>query len=262
MKQNKFDRFAALLAALLILTASACGSKEKTETSSGQEPSSSGASSAASMPQTPAEIVRYNDQISPDDVKLIQFEAPAGESKYATIKTGLGDIKLVLYSGEAPLAVENFITLAQDGFYNGMHFYEVFPEARISAGATDINGVTGKSASGGAFADEYSLNLWHFNGALAMNNGSVSGANDSRFYIVQNKKLPQETIDAMIDGGFPQKVIDKYLETGGLPACDFRDTVFGQVVEGMEVVEQIALAERDGQNKPKTQILIDSITIS
>ena len=255
-------RLASLLAAFLVISAfSGCGGGEKASSDASSEASLSQQSTATEMPTTQTEIVRHNDLINPDDVNLLQLTPPA-DAKYATIQTSMGTIKVVLYPSEAPKAVENFIALAQDGFYNGMRFYEVYPEARISAGATDVDGMTGKSASGSAFADEYSLNLWHFNGALAMNNGSVSGENDSRFYIVQNKTLPQEMIDQVIDGGFPQKVIDQYIKVGGLPACDFRDTVFGQVVEGMDVVEQIALVERDGRNKPKADVTIESIVIS
>ena len=124
------------------------------------------------------------------------------------------------------------------------------------------DGTGGDSNAGGVFSDEYSLNLWHFNGAVAMDNGGAPNQNTSRFFIVQNSEITTELADEMLDGGFPESVVQKYLDVGGVPNYDFRDTVFGQVIEGMDVVEKIAAVERDGENKPKEDIAITSVEIS
>ena len=95
-----------------------------------------------------------------------------------------------------------------------------------------------------------------------MDNGGAPNQNTSRFFIVQNSEITTELADEMLDGGFPESVVQKYLDVGGVPNYDFRDTVFGQVIEGMDVVEKIAAVERDGENKPKEDIAITSVEIS
>lgn len=265
MSYKFFSACSALLVSAMLL--SACGEKNASSSDASSAASSgtsasSASSAVTSMPETAAEIMHYNDVINPDDIRLLQYEAPAADTKYATIKTDLGDVKLLLFPTEAPKAVENFTKLVGDGFYDGMRFFEVIPDVRVGAGATDASGKVGKSATGTPFEDEFSLNLWHFNGAVAMNNGGESDQNDSRFYIVQNAKVAEETIFEALDGGFPQKVIDKYVEVGGVPNYDFRDTVFAQVVEGMDVVQKIAAVETDALGQPKTDVKIISITLS
>ena len=70
-------------------------------------------------------------------------------------------------------------------------------------------------------------------------------------------------LDQMVEGGFPEKVTNQYLEVGGVPNYDSKDTVFGQVTEeGMEVVRQIASVSRDENNKPTEDVTITSITVS
>lgn len=237
-----------------------CGKDKEaaSDASSSSEPTAS-----ASMPTTEAEIIGHNLKIDEAAIDLIQFKAPAAGAKTATIKTTAGDIKLVLFPDEAPKAVENFIALAEKGYYNGLSFYEVAPTVHISTGDPKNDGTGGESSfDGKPFPDEYSLNLWHFNGAVAMDNGGIPDTNASRFFIVQNTEISDELLDKMMDGGFPEKVINQYLETGGVPNYDFRDTVFGHVIEGMDVVEKIAAAPRDEENKPKEDITITSIEIA
>ena len=78
---------------------------------------------------------------------------------------------------------------------------------------------------------------------------------------VQNSSITNELAEEMLDGGFPEKVVDKYLKAGGVPNYDFKDTVFGQVIEGKDVVEKIAAVARDEQNKPSEDVTITSIEI-
>ena len=119
-------------------------------------------------------------------------------------------------------------------------------------------------ANGDAAADEYSLNLWHFNGAVATGTGGVSGQADGRFYIVcGSDTISDELLDQMVEGGFPEKVTNQYLEVGGVPNYDSKDTVFGQVTEeSMDVVRQIASVSRDEENKPNEDVTITSVTIN
>ena len=94
---------------------------------------------------------------------------------------------------------------------------------RVTTGDPNNDGTGGDSNAGGVFSDEYSLNLWHFNGAVAMDNGGAPNQNTSRFFIVQNSEITTELADEMLDGGFPESVVQKYLDVGGVPNYDFRD---------------------------------------
>ena len=213
------------------------------------------------MPETAAEIYAHNMEIDESAIDLVQFNTPEAGSPIATIKTSLGDIKMVLFPKEAPKAVENFQALVEKGYYNGLKVYSAVPSVYVATGDPDNNGSGGESASGEPFEDEYSLNLWHFNGAVAMDNGGTPGQNGSRFFIVQNSRITDELGDKMFDGGFPEKVIQKYLEVGGVPNYDARDTVFGQVIEGMDVVEKIAAVPTDADHKPVEDIVITSVEL-
>ena len=228
-----------LCAALMISMLASCGKDNPEPAGDTSSAASTGASQTTSMPSTPAEIYGHNMQIDESAISLKQFETPAAGSKIATIKTSLGDIKIALYPDEAPKAVENFIALAEKGYYNGLKFYEVVPGVRVTTGDPNNDGTGGDSNAGG-----------------------VPNQNTSRFFIVQNSEITTELADEMLDGGFPESVVQKYLDVGGVPNYDFRDTVFGQVIEGMDVVEKIAAVERDGENKPKEDIAITSVEIS
>ena len=148
-----------LCAALMISMLAACGKDNPEPAGDASSAASAGASQATSMPSTPAEIYGHNMQIDESTISLKQFETPAAGSKVATIKTSLGDIKIALYPDEAPKAVENFIALAEKGYYNGLKFYEVVPGVRMTTGDPNNDGTGGDSNAGGAFADEYGLNL-------------------------------------------------------------------------------------------------------
>ncbi|MEM1485083.1 peptidylprolyl isomerase [Oscillospiraceae bacterium PP1C4] len=218
---------------------------------------------SASMPTTETDIIAHNLKIDESTISLAQFETPAAGAKVATIKTSAGDIKITFFPDEAPKAVENFLALAEKGYYNGLKFYQIVPSVHIATGDPDNTGNGGKSSfeDGANFEDEYSTNLWHFNGAVAMDNSGVPGTNNSRFYIVQNSEISDDMATKMIDAGFPEKVVNKYLEVGGVPNYDAKDTVFAQVIEGMDIVEQIAHSPRTAENKPEEDITITSVEI-
>lgn len=262
--KRPMKKIALLLCSVLVASSVlyGCNKTEPVPEAASSSGASSGASSAGAVPATIAEITAHNDKIDAEAIDLIQSKTPAAGSPTATIKTSLGDIKIVLYPNEAPKAVENFTELAKKGYYNGQKFYEVSPDVHISAGSPD-DGKTGKSADGKTFEDEYSLNLWHFNGAVAMNNGGLRNQNDSRFFIVSNAtELSDEFVGEMADGGYPPKVSNRYLEVGGVPNYDSKDTVFGQVIEGMDIVTKIAAAECAPKSlKPATDITITAVEI-
>lgn len=196
------------------------------------------------------------------DIVLKQFDPIATGTKIAVFDTTLGTFKIAFFEKEAPKAVENFITLARDGYYNGLSFFKVTKDFIIQSGDPLGTGSGGDSVWGKPFEDEFSWHLWHFRGAVAMNNQGKADTNGSQFFIVQSKSIDAETLNAMRNGNFPEKVVQKYVEVGGTPSLDGRYTIFAQVFEGLEVIDAIAnVAVDETSNRPIQDVLINSVTI-
>ena len=161
--------------------------------------------------------------------------------------TDAGVIKLRLFPKKAPIAVQNWITLSKQGFYNGTPFARVIKDYVIQGGALDGSGDESKSSYNGFFQDEVNMELHNFNGALCLGNNGPH-TNGNQFYIVQCSKVRNETSLPIIS--FPENVKAKYREVGGIPELDGRYTVLGQVYEGMDVVEKIASQETNENDAP------------
>lgn len=191
-----------------------------------------------------------------------QFIAPGKGDTTAVIKTNMGDIKIKLFPEKAPKTVENFITHAKNGYYDGIIFHRVIEEFMIQGGDPLGTGYGGESIWGAPFEDEISLDLKNYRGALSMAN-SGKDTNGSQFFIVQNKEISDEEIKAMEEMGFPfGKEIAEFYKGGGAPGLDFKHAVFGQVYEGMDVVDKIAAVKTDGKDKPLEDVVINSIEIT
>ena len=150
-------------------------------------------------------------------------------SSTAVMHTNHGDITLELFDEDAPKTVENFKKLAGDNFYNGVIFHRVIKDFMIQGG--DPTG-TGRGGPGYTFEDEFNDNKI-VRGALAMANAGPN-TNGSQFFIV--------TTDAA-------------------PWLDGKHTVFGHVVDGMEVVDKIEGSETDHNDKPREEARIESVSL-
>ena len=148
----------------------------------------------------------------------------------ATLHTNHGPIELELHDDDAPTTVENFRKLAGDGFYDGVIFHRVIPDFMIQGG--DPTG-TGTGGPGYKFEDEFNENKI-VRGALAMANAGPN-TNGSQFFIV--------TTDAA-------------------PWLDGKHTVFGQVTEGLEVLDAIESKPTDARDKPTEDITITKVEIT
>ena len=209
----------------------------------------------------------------PDDEpepELLQLMEPEEGSTLATLKTSMGDITLRFFPDEAPLAVENFLTLAKNGYYDGVCFHNVIADCLIQSGDPTGTGTGGESSFLGedgrpvTFADEFSPSLFHLSGALSMANAGVPDSNGSQFFIVAECPVSAEELDRLASLGYPDKLIEAYRIYGGIPGFDYRYTVFGCVVEGMDVVQSISRAYTAGatDGRPTEDIIIESIEIS
>lgn len=179
----------------------------------------------------------------------------------AEIKTNMGSIKVKMIPEAAPKAVENFTTHAKNGYYNGIIFHRVINGFMIQGGDPTGTGMGGESIWDSPFEDEFSLEALNFRGALSMANSGRS-TNGSQFFIVQADKIPENMIEQLKDAGFPDEAVKKYAELGGTPWLDYRHTVFGQVIEGMDVVDAIAAVETDSFDKPVKDVVIEQIEIT
>lgn len=189
-----------------------------------------------------------------------QLELASVKGPQATIKTNLGEIKIQLFEKQAPKTVNNFVQLAEKGYYDGVIFHRVIPDFMIQGGDPTGTGRGGKSIYGKAFEDEFSDQLFNFTGALSMANADPN-TNGSQFFIVSNEHVPANMIEQMKVVGYPQEIIDHYAKVGGTPWLDHRHTVFGQVITGMDVVKKISQAKRDSMDKPKKDIVMEKVTI-
>lgn len=174
--------------------------------------------------------------------------------------TNHGTIKLKLFPEHAPKAVENFVTHSKNGYYDGLTFHRVIKDFMIQGGDPKGNGTGGESIWGQPFEDEFSKELFHLRGALSMAN-SGPNTNGSQFFIVQNASLDPGFKDQMEQAGFPADIIEAYMKNGGTPWLDFRHTVFGQVVEGMDVVDSIADVPTGMQDMPTDDVKIEIINV-
>lgn len=177
----------------------------------------------------------------------------------AVLKTNLGNITFKLFPNDAPKTVENFTTHIKDGYYNGIIFHRVIKDFMIQGGDPTGTGMGGESIYGRAFEDEFTPELRNYRGALSMANAGPS-TNGSQFFIVQCDNVSQGLIDQMKDIGgeaFPNECIENYSKLGGTPHLDFRHTVFGQVVDGMDVVDKIANVATGMGDKPVDDVVIE-----
>ena len=196
---------------------------------------------------------------------FLNFEPVKSGDTIVTIRTNRGDIKVKMLPEAAPKAVENFVTHAKNGYYDGIIFHRVIRDFMIQGGDPTGTGMGGESIWGKEFADEFSDKARNFRGALSMANAGP-GTNGSQFFIVQ---AGPETMDERMfpmlkrqGKSFPEDAVSAYMEKGGTPWLDGAHTVFGQVIEGMEVVDKIAAAKVDRASKPYEEISITGIDVN
>lgn len=190
-----------------------------------------------------------------------QFERPKKGDTVATIKTNHGDIKIKLLKDIAPRAVENFVGLANKGYYDGVIFHRVMKDFMIQGGDPTGTGTGGSSIWEMPFEDEFSDKVHHYRGALSMANRGPN-TNTSQFFIVHNERLEPGLITYLRRLKFDEELLEKYIKYGGTPHLDGKHTIFGQVYEGIDVVDAIANVEVSTyNNKPVDDVTILEVAI-
>ncbi len=220
----------------------ACGTEEAVQ-SDKNETAPTTEQNQAAEPASDANYPQLNDEVA-DNEELVEMT------------TSMGSIKIKLFPEYAPKAVENFMVHADEGYYDGLVFHRVIEDFMLQGGDPTGTGGGGESIYGDPFEDEINANLVNIRGALSMANAGP-GTNGSQFFIVQAKEAPADSIPS----NSPEKVKQAYAEMGGTPWLDGKHTVFGQVIEGMDVVDAIAAVEKGAQDRPVEDITITSIEV-
>ncbi len=194
---------------------------------------------------------------------MSQLSLPAANETTAVMHTNMGDIAIRLFPEHAPKTVENFVTHAKNGYYNGIVFHRVIKDFMIQGGDPTATGCGGESIWGKPFKDEFTPALHNLRGALSMANAGP-GTNGSQFFIVQADSVHPNFIAQMkeLPDYFPAEAVEAYAQVGGTPHLDFHHTVFGQVYEGMDVVDAIAAVATNPSDKPLEDVTILGIDIT
>lgn len=201
-------------------------------------------------------VVEQDHGINYPNQYLLQLTSPRPNEELCLIETDAGTITMRVFQQDAPKAVKNWRGLAKQGFYDGTPFARVIKDFVIQGGALDGSGDEATSIFGGYFEDEVDEGLYHFDGAVCLGNHGPN-TNGNQFYIVERNHIDNDQLYRM---NLPHKVRSHYEAVGGIPELDGRYTVFGQVIEGMSVVREIASQETDDNDAPLNPIKIQRIT--
>ncbi|MEE0937054.1 MAG: peptidylprolyl isomerase [Bacteroidales bacterium] len=182
------------------------------------------------------------------------------------ISTDLGEMKAVLYN-ETPLHKENFIKLAKEGYFDGCLFHRVIDGFMIQGGDPDSKTakpgqMLGQGGPGYTIPAEFKQELIHKKGALAAARmadqvNPQKASSGSQFYIAQGKSYTENELNMLssrMGKAFNKQQIEAYTTVGGVPFLDYEYTVFGEVVEGLEVIDKIAAVEKDRRDRPVQDI--------
>ena len=241
-----------LLAAVVAISAAlvGCGSNN------GQSSQASSAESSVS-----STVSRVNEDA--DKPVGYQLDLPAEGEEIAVIDTNMGVMKMRLFPNAAPKTVENFTTLAKQGYYNGQIFHRVINDFMIQGGDPTGTGTGGENIWGtDGFEDEFNANLLNIRGSVAMANRGNNFRQNQSAFLQAYGSCPN--IYRITDD-----VKTLYEQNGGSPTLDgyysvnqTGHTVFGQIFEGLDVLDAIAAVETDSNtDKPLTDVVINSITI-
>ena len=205
-------------------------------------------------------------QLSEEEIEMSvekQLAMPEVGEKIAVIKNNMGDITVKFFPEFAPKAVENFLTHAENGYYDGVTFHRVMNDFMIQGGDPEGTGRGGESIWGTEFEDEFTPELHNFRGALSMANAGKN-TNGSQFFIVQKGPASPTEAQMYIQYGYitSRAAAEAYVANGGTPWLDNAHTVFGQVIDGMDVVDAIAAVSVDANAKPLEAVIINSIEIT
>ena len=203
-----------------------------------------------------------------------QFTQPSDGDLIAIFTTSLGEVRVVLYPDTAPMAVYNFVGLARSGYYDNTIIWRSEYGFAVQGGDATGTGSGGSTIySDNPIPLEADSSLRHYAGALcAATTKGDPNSGQSQFYFVTAlpDSVDEEMQAQLTENGYTEAQVAAYAAAGGLPYLDNTDTVFGQVYEGMDVVDKMAcvdtvLDEEENDTFRPTEedtITIEKVTIA
>lgn len=201
-----------------------------------------------------------------------QLAAAQPKEPVVRIETVYGTMKIRLYE-ETPLHRDNFIKLVSEGYYDGQLFHRVIKDFMIQGGDPSSRGadkgvMLGTGGPGYTIPAEVREQYFHKKGALAAARkgdavNPMKESSGSQFYIVQGQPFTREQLKAFENMGrhkpFSEAQIEAYTTYGGSPHLDGEYTVFGEVVEGLEVLEKISKLPVDAYSRPYEDVVFKMV---
>jgi len=202
---------------------------------------------------------------------LLSFALASGakpKHSYIRIKTSKGECIVMLYN-QTPKHRDNFLKLAKEGFYNGTLFHRVIKDFMIQGGDPDSktaapSQVLGSGDLGYLVDAEFRDSLFHKKGVLAAarDNNPSKASSASQFYLVQGKKFTDEELDKTRMNRMNGRLIPDsqraiYKTLGGTPHLDGNYTVYGEIVQGLAMVDTIASVVTSASNRPSDDISME-----
>lgn len=251
-----------LVLVLMLVVLTGCSSKENTENTK-----SNTTNKVSNTSKNTNTTSKENDEFDYESAAKEQMSKPKKGETIAIIKVkNFGDIKVKFFKKVAPKAVENFINHSKEGYYDGLTFHRVIDEFMIQGGDPEGTGMGGESIWGGGFGTELDESLVTYRGSLCMAMSSLPNSIGSQFFITQ-ANYSSQMATALKKAEYPEGLLKQYKKYGGYLSLYMQYTVFGQVFEGMDVVDAIAKVEtettEDGQaDKPVEDVIIEKIIVS
>jgi cyclophilin family peptidyl-prolyl cis-trans isomerase len=192
--------------------------------------------------------------------KVVAFKPPVIKKIPGTrikLTTDSGVIVLRLYDN-TPKHRDNFIKLVSEKFFDSLLFHRVIAGFMIQGGdpqskTAPQGAMLGNGDVGYTIPAEFDTNNIHKKGALAAarTNNPEKASSGCQFYIVQGNKIPEAQLQGSRYNSAQKKI---YATMGGTPFLDMNYTVFGEVEKGLEVIDKIASTQKDGSDRPLTDI--------
>ena len=189
--------------------------------------------------------------------------------KHVMIETTHGDIEIVLYD-ETPIHRDNFVKLVEEGYYDGTLFHRVIDKFMVQGGDPDSRNARPQQrlgVGGPGYTLEAEIGIPHLRGTLAAaRTGGPSNpekrSSGSQFYIVHGRTYNDKELDAFelrnrVEYNETQRQL--YKDIGGTPQLDMDYTVFGEVVEGMDIVDIIATVPKDANDRPLEDVVMTKV---
>ena len=196
------------------------------------------------------------NRLDSDDVEIIQFDTPADDAPVCVFETTMGTYKAVLYPDIVPDYCEYFTDLVNDGYYDGTYVFAVQDGVYFMGGSKTDDGTTNDDTNTKNYERELSPKLWPFKGSLVAF-GDEQGIflketlAGSRIMFVNSVEFTDEFKEELDNAGGNKTLVEAFKEHGGVPNFSQQYTVFGQVIDGMDVYDKICSVEVNSEETKK-----------